>query len=372
MAKIDSDDDLNLRRELYEAVLGGEPSVINRVAKTNPAALKRGWTGGSGPGYLHLAAKKGHLRVCEALVKAGLDVNSGADSDGVPLDAAAMAGHLDVARWLLDHGAMVDGPPTSIATPLMGAAIEGRLDVARLLLDSGAEVNREHLRLPQTALDFAVVYEVKGTGQAAVADLLRKSGGIRPYTERHDWSGVPGQTYIEHVEGALGAFANPLMLSSFERGKRKTSIRKIRIPKKYDYQLLFTVGLAHSGVELVLCLPSAWPLNRATLEIDRFRWPVDFLAGVARGQDNDLGLDHGSVVSTADLALGKAGVPERQWLVITSETLEAERKGDGRIPKSLLLVPHSGKGALKPGKEAKAQADKKKREKWAKLAIAEP
>src|SRR5207244_265105 len=180
---------LKIRRQLFEAVCAGDADGIRIIAANDPEALREGWGGWGGASYLHLAAAEGHTNVCTALIELGIDINTPVPETGVvPLDKAASAGHLNTVQWLLKRGAAVDGLPTSISTPLMGAAIEGRLEITTLLLDGGAEINREHLRLPQTALDFAVFYQVKKTGQEAVATLLRERGGIRPYTEKHDWN----------------------------------------------------------------------------------------------------------------------------------------------------------------------------------------
>ncbi len=369
------DVDIETRKQLSEAVHTGDIGRIRSVASRNPAAIREGWLGrATGASYLHLAARKGQTDTCAVLVDLGIDINRPCpdEGNGVPLGDAATGGHLATVRWLLKHGASVDALPTTVATPLMAASLEGHLDIARLLLDAGAEVNREHLRLPQTALDFAVFYQVKKTGQDAVAALLRERGGIRPYTEKHDWNGVPGQPYIEHVERAVGGFVNPLAASQFELGiGQAVTIRKVRIPKKYDYQLLFTVGLAASGFELALCLPSAWPLNQSSLQTAQYRWPIDLLVklGIARVDGRRLG--HGDLLNTDDPVLARVGVPEevRQWIVGTNQIIEAEREGDSKIAQTLLLVPITTKRPLKSGLELSALADKKSKAKWEKIAL---
>jgi hypothetical protein len=336
-----------------------------------PAALREGWAGGIGPGYLHLAARKGQLRVCETLVKLGIDVNvAELDSHAVPLGEAATGRHLHVVQWLLNHGASVDGLSTSVATPLMSAAIEGQLPIVQLLLDAGAEINREHLRLPQTALDFAEIY--KGADQGAVAAFLRRRGGIRPYFERHNWNGVPGQPYIEHIERALGGFVNPLVSSFIKlQNGRTIAIFKIRIPKKFDYQLLFTVGLASTGVELALCLPSAWPLNRSALKELRFSWPIHFLNNIGKSQLDGECLSHGDVLDWGDQAVSgvEFGNKIKQWIISRHEIIETEREDDFRLPQTLLIVPITSKKSIESKAQTILVVDKKSRAKWDKLAL---
>lgn len=55
---------------------------------------------------LHAAAMKGHAEVCEALLKAGAEVNVQTDPQGyAPLHSAAFAGHIEAIRVLLAYGA---------------------------------------------------------------------------------------------------------------------------------------------------------------------------------------------------------------------------------------------------------------------------
>ena len=190
-----------IRRQMYEAVTSGAVVDMMHVVEKHPDVLGECWN--ASDSFLHLAAMKGQDDICAALIEAGLDVNAAGGASATPLGNAAAHGQPSTARLLLAKGAAVDGLPTSTATPLMNAAVDGHVDVARLLIDAGADVNREHLKLPHTALDFAIFYQVKGTGQAQVAELLRSHGAIRPYTEKHDWAAVPGQHFIEHVERAL-------------------------------------------------------------------------------------------------------------------------------------------------------------------------
>jgi ankyrin repeat protein len=55
---------------------------------------------------LHAAAMHGHAAVCEALLKAGADVNVQTQPQGyAPLHSATFAGHVEAIRVLLAHGA---------------------------------------------------------------------------------------------------------------------------------------------------------------------------------------------------------------------------------------------------------------------------
>ena len=366
---------IEIRRQLYEAINTEDTETLRKISDELPGALGEGWTGKGSPSYLHISARKGKLQICQLLVELGIDVNTPTPmaGDTVPLEEAATGGHLSVVKWLLDNGAAVDGLSTSVATPLMGAAMEGHIDVVLPLLEAGAEINREHLRLPQTALDFAEVYKVKQSGQGAVAALLRECGGIRPYLEPHDWTNVPGQLYIEHIERAIGGFANPIGLAEAIVGDGHTvTIRRARIPTKYEFQLLFTVGLAHLGVELALCLPSAWPLNNATLKEYCYAWPTNLLLKLSKMIVQGSALTRGDLLDAEHSALAGFEWPAptiRQWLLTLNQCIEAEREGDYKLPQTLLVTPILTKKQIKPGAAAMITAEKLENAKWKALAL---
>lgn len=234
--------------------------------------VQKSYLGGDTLSYLHLAARAGHVRLCELLIARGIDVNRTADGrwGGTALQVAAAHGHLDVVRALLAHGALVDGVTWAMATPLMDAARNGHIDIVRTLIASGADIHREGLGLPQTALDFAIAYIHTGLGQAAVAELLRQHGAYRPYFERHDWSASPHHKRIAAIEHALDASVSPAPLLD-----GRVAIYRARIPKRYDFQLVFTCGRSDDDVAIVL--PSSWPLHRAALLEPRFAAPIRWL-----------------------------------------------------------------------------------------------
>ena len=89
---------------------------------------------------LHLAARFGHLKVLEHLLKCKLpneivDCRSGTSQ--TPLGHACCFGHLEIVELLLKHGAGVEerqGDPLTGLTPLMQAAAHGHVQVVRELL----------------------------------------------------------------------------------------------------------------------------------------------------------------------------------------------------------------------------------------------
>jgi hypothetical protein len=352
---------------MFEAVYSGSVADTAQVLREAPELLyeNRGVSGS----YLHTAAKLGHIDLCQFLMDQGLDVNCRSDDRVVPLARAAGYGQMDVARLLLARGAWVDGHPDSIATPLLSAAAEGHLDMVKLLLAHGAEINRESLGRPATALDYAIGYQVKNTGQDKVAEYLQSQGGICPYAGHHDWTGTPGQAYIEHIEQALGVYASPLAQVQWNDlpDQIPTDVRKIRfVPRKYEHQLCFTVGHQFRPVELALCLPSAWPLNRDAMKLEQYRWPIDWLHALA-ALHAQAPLSHGQLLSAKQC--GQPELPIEPWVVVSKAELEpAAAASVPWMSRTLIVVPHTAKKKLNAA-SAQAAADKLREAKWNKLAV---
>lgn len=89
---------------------------------------------------LTLACCGGFLDVADFLIKAGADIESGANT---PLMEAAQEGHLDLVRHLINCGANVNATTSSGDTALMYACENGHTDVAELLLQAGADLEHE-------------------------------------------------------------------------------------------------------------------------------------------------------------------------------------------------------------------------------------
>lgn len=88
---------------------------------------------------LHLAAKKGQLRVAEFLIERGSDVNQEIDKWGTPLAVAAAHGHKAMCELLLAKGADIDR-----TTPLGEAIASEHRHMAEFLLEEGADANASH------------------------------------------------------------------------------------------------------------------------------------------------------------------------------------------------------------------------------------
>ncbi len=268
--------DDKVRADFHAALDTGNLDGVKKMTLDFPDLIKQGWNLGGAIQNLVFAAQKGNLPLMQLLVKLGCDINAADERAGhiSPLSSAAYWGQESIVRWLLAEGVSVDGVCHAVSTPLIAAATRGHIKIIEILLDHGAEINREHLKLPQTALDFAVLYSNMHATPGEAASLLRKRGGIRPYGERNLWPLPYGADLISEIEQALTACVNPLTVQETEWG----AIAKTRIPKKYDAQLIFTVPQQNEKSSFALCLPSEWPLNKASLQVQTFNWPIQLLA----------------------------------------------------------------------------------------------
>ena len=97
----------------------------------------------SGQTALHLAADKGSVECCIALIEAGSNVNS-ADHDGISvLQAAVIAGNVRVCKILLDYGADTDQADVDGDTPRSCAMEDGGAAMLRIFSQSAIPTIQE-------------------------------------------------------------------------------------------------------------------------------------------------------------------------------------------------------------------------------------
>ena len=95
---------------------------------------------------LHLATAMADLRLVQALLTRGADVNSVNVNNITPLHTASLNGRTEVCDLLLGHGSQIECRDKIGFTPLLVASQGGHLDTARLLVTRGARTDAAQRR----------------------------------------------------------------------------------------------------------------------------------------------------------------------------------------------------------------------------------
>ena len=153
---------------LYYAALCGFSFMIERLVATHRHDVNA--RGGQCVTALHAAAKKGHLKVTQALLKNGAKVDARDDEDSTPLLKASQHGDPEIVQALLQGGANPNVENENNETPLYLASRKGVLGAVRLLLEYGAEPNH------QDEWGWSALRTAAANGQDDVAELLLRYG----------------------------------------------------------------------------------------------------------------------------------------------------------------------------------------------------
>jgi len=151
---------------------GGRPTVTFQVG---PA---------SGIPILELAARHGHERVVDLLLRRGAEVNQLDGQGGTALMAASLEGHVGVIETLVRCGANLNHQHSNGGTALMLAAATNHPDVVRRLLVAGSDMEARDVE-NKTAQHYANSFR-----HVACADLLQASAQLKPAIERGDEAAV--------------------------------------------------------------------------------------------------------------------------------------------------------------------------------------
>ncbi|TVY37046.1 Ankyrin [Lachnellula occidentalis] len=92
---------------------------------------------------LHLAVCKGHIKVVEALIDFGAQIDCSNTIMDTPLHLAAYYGYHDIVRLLVAKGADIDSENKHRYTPWMCAALEGHTELKVFLMKCADEVRLE-------------------------------------------------------------------------------------------------------------------------------------------------------------------------------------------------------------------------------------
>lgn len=273
-----------VRHQIAAAMERGDVVEFHRLLSTYPEYLRES----DGTCYWMTAcAQSGFLPFMQCLVadfEIGITESSSKDPGGA-LPSATGRGRYEVVRWMLDNGARlnyeVDGEINCPA--LRHAVLGGHLDVVRLLVERGAEINTTGGG--RNALSHALDYN-----KPEIAGYLRAHGAKLPYELVPRDVPAGHRAILEHVAAHRGR-PDPLALRQVVSNDPPVAIYVIEPQGEYRYRTLVTVGMSDRPaklpngdpcfLELVMHLPTSWPLGDAALNDPNTRWPFEWLLRIA-------------------------------------------------------------------------------------------
>ena len=126
---------------------------------------------------LHKAAGRGHLSVCQFIIKNTMNKNpeicSGPTVGWTPLHFAARSGHVEVCRLIIKHAREANPETPNGLTPLHYAARYGHFEVCKLIVENVYDKNPRSQRVFHgcwTPLGVAEKY-----GHLAICRLIRSA-----------------------------------------------------------------------------------------------------------------------------------------------------------------------------------------------------
>jgi ankyrin repeat protein len=152
---------------LIYAVLNNKPEAVKMILNYKPVIDK---LTSSYETALLIAVKSDYFDICEALIRAGADVDYPDRNGATPLHYASINGYFEIADLLLYYEAAVDEKSDDGITPLMAAIMAGYANIADLLIQNGANMEARN-REGNTPFLIATV-----NGDTLIMDLLRKNG----------------------------------------------------------------------------------------------------------------------------------------------------------------------------------------------------
>ncbi|MEK9785797.1 MAG: ankyrin repeat domain-containing protein [Gammaproteobacteria bacterium] len=141
---------------------------------------------------LMVAAQAGDLSLCEALLRAGADVNLSNENGGSPLMHAAVGGNLAIVSLMLARGAAVDSQAVNGWSAITLAAAKGFTPIVETLLSAGANPNLNDI------FGWSPLMHAVEQNRAAIVEVFLAQGEVEINVRNND-----GVTAL-HRAAALG------------------------------------------------------------------------------------------------------------------------------------------------------------------------
>jgi len=150
--------------DFHQAVIKGDLDGVQKYISQSKELINT--KDSKGNTSLILAAREGHLKMCELLIKAGARAITRGEHFRNALHNAAAAGRVQVVQLFASEKALLNTLDDIGRTPLMLAAEQGHTEVCRILIDRQADVET----LDQKGLN--VLHIVASSGRLDIVNLL--------------------------------------------------------------------------------------------------------------------------------------------------------------------------------------------------------
>lgn len=193
---------------LHLAALNGNAEVLNAILRrTNRGQELK--NSNAGKTALHLAAEHGHVDAVKKLLHHGPTANQRDSKNQTPLMYAAKKGHIRVANALLKK-AKTNVKDAEERTALFHAVDSGNAKMVNLLINKGAKVNVRMLQEGSTPLHYAV-----SEGYPNVVAALLRHGANRHARTRPVWG--DGETPLEIAWKKFSEASSPSLKNRYSK-----------------------------------------------------------------------------------------------------------------------------------------------------------
>ncbi|WP_410983090.1 suppressor of fused domain protein [Bacillus cereus] len=236
--------------------------------------------------FLHVAATHGNLEIVKRLIELGAEINRrGGIYGGGALNQAASKGQFEIVRYLLSCGAEMDVSKPE-RNPLFGAIQGGYVDIVKLLIENGIDIHVKYTGEYMKNMDaLAFAHE---QGQTEIANLLDSAK-----KEEYKDTTQNGKTEIlDYITEQFGPINNTIS-EIIPGSKVAVDIQVIPPSKERDFITFVTTGMSDLAMndsedskgfkyaELVLKLPTNWPISKNEMTNKDNYWPLKWLRMVA-------------------------------------------------------------------------------------------
>eukprot|EP00756_Hemistasia_phaeocysticola_P042593 Hpha_TRINITY_DN16977_c0_g1::TRINITY_DN16977_c0_g1_i17::g.56229::m.56229 len=120
---------------LHAAAANNRDDLLTKLLEADEVSINECDDEGRTPTFV--AARYGHAKALDVLIKHGANVNQATTKDETPCYAAAARGHSDALRKLIESKADVNSADSEGRTPSYAAAMRGNKDVLNILIKEG-------------------------------------------------------------------------------------------------------------------------------------------------------------------------------------------------------------------------------------------